>query len=218
MDEPERVEPDAILSSAEMRRATGMPDLELLSGMRAAAVPEGYNLAEDAEAERILFKTSGQDFLVWCQPFLAALAKHGTVRRACEEAGITRREYRLAQQWQHGFAEACEDALDDYADALDERALMVAAPWAEVKDKEGNVIGETMAPPFEKAYGLLWKVMQGRMPQKYGRGDARATKALSGDQKKFLIEAIIREGFSRAEAESMVDLGAAAISLAERSQ
>jgi hypothetical protein len=212
----EPVEPDAVLSGEEMRRATGLGDLEMLSGLRAASAPVGYNLAERDDAETVLFRTSGQDFLVWCQPFLTALAKRGTVRLACAEAGITRREYRLALQWQHGFEEAVQDALDEYADRLDEQALAVVAPWGRHTDKDGNPTGEeVMFPPFEKAYALLWKVMQGRMPEKYGRGGASRSKALSGDQKRFLIEAIVREGFSRAEAESMVDLGASAMALAE---
>jgi len=209
-DEREPIVPDVVLSSEEMRRATGLDDLHLLDGLKAANVPDGYARASREDAESVLMITSGQDFLVWCRPFLDALARYGTVRRACQEAGINRRDYRLAIQWQHGFSEAVEDALADYADRLDEQALDVVMP--RYTDKETGE--EKVGTPFDKAYGLLWKVMQGRMPEKYGAKAQRPTRAMSGDQKRFLIEAIIRSGFSRAEAESMVDLGSAAMALA----
>ncbi len=214
MSDPENVVPDMVLSSQEMRRATGIDDLDLLDGMPSATVPEGYRIATNEEIRAVIFLDSGQDFLNWCRPFLAELARKGTVRAACEKVGINRREYRLAIQWQHGFAEACDDALADFSDRLDEQAIGAVLPWG--TDKETGE--EVILPPFEKAYNLLWRMMTGRVPERYGNKAQRPTKALSGNQKKFLTEAIIRSGFTRAEAESMVDLGAAAMQLAEGAQ
>lgn len=53
--------------------------------------------------------------------FLAELARHGSIRKACLVAGVTRSWLRL-KKMDEAFAEAYSDALEDSTDRVEEAA------------------------------------------------------------------------------------------------
>lgn len=58
----------------------------------------------------------------WKETFLARLAEHGNVRRACQEAGIGRTAAYAAKEADDEFDMAWLNALDGFADDLEEEA------------------------------------------------------------------------------------------------
>lgn len=54
--------------------------------------------------------------------FLSEIARHGSIRKACLVAGVTRAWLRL-KKMENDFAEAFQDALEDSTDRVEESAV-----------------------------------------------------------------------------------------------
>lgn len=60
------------------------------------------------------------------QVFLTELSRHGSIRKACNVAGVSRSWVRNQQLNDEEFGTAYQDALDDSVDRLEEQANMQA--------------------------------------------------------------------------------------------
>lgn len=198
-DEPIDLTPD------EMIAATGLPDLigmgSIADGLASAYIPDGYATSDPADSSTILFVESGQPFEVWAIPFLEALKDCGTVRKALADAGITRREYRLAIKYQPHFEEAVEDARADFADKIEEKIL-------------SELRLDTEAPMDPKAYALAYRVLQAHARDRYGLAKGRSTKSMTDEQRKYLTTFLVRQGITPTEAQALIDHASSAIRLA----
>lgn len=198
---------DQDFSDDEMRRMTGIPDMVLMPMSEPRGhIPEGYQIAESDQVATILFPDSGQVFDVWCRPFLDALGQKGTIGKACAAAGITRREYRLAMQFQHGFAEAVDDARAEFADRLEDKIL-------EVFELERENI-----PMDPKSFALAYRVLQAHAPERFGARRSGTTKAMTDEQRRFLIAQLVQQGISNSEAMAVIDAATNAIKIASVAQ
>jgi len=69
-----------------------------------------------------LTRKKGKEKGDWSEPFLGSLAQRGNVRRACEDAGITRQMAYLRRESDEDFRAAWDDAIEDACDRLEEIA------------------------------------------------------------------------------------------------
>lgn len=58
--------------------------------------------------------------------FLSELARHGSVRKACKVAGVTRQWVRLRRRDDEDFALSYADAVEDSVDRLEDEAFTLA--------------------------------------------------------------------------------------------
>lgn len=60
------------------------------------------------------------------QIFLTELSKHGSQRKACKVAGVSRAWVRLQKRDDEEFAQAYSDAMEDSTDLIEEKGVRMA--------------------------------------------------------------------------------------------
>ena len=108
---------------------------------------------------------------MWQELFLSSLRDTGSLRKACAAAGVTRGAVLKYMEQDTGEAEEFklnyEHAIGDFNDSLEEAAYKRA-----VTGVEEAVMGRDGKPLAYKTVfsdTLLVKLMEGNMPEKYGK-------------------------------------------------
>lgn len=120
----------------------------------------------------------------WRAAFLAALRTTGNVRRACEACEIARRTAYTLRQDDPTFAQAWDEAQEDFSDLLEEEAVRRAIGTREIVIHQGKpcgvwildgqIVTETtphakLVPLYENRYSdsLIQFELRGRRRHKY---------------------------------------------------
>ena len=96
---------------------------------------------------------------LWIDAFLAALAEHGVINRACEVAGIDRGTAWRRRQTDPDFAAQCELAIEMSADKLEQEARRRALEGVEEPVYQG---GQLVGTRLVYSDSLLALMLKGR--------------------------------------------------------
>ena len=108
---------------------------------------------------------------MWQELFLSSLRDTGSLRKACAAAGITRGAVLKYMEQDTGEAEEFklnyDHAIGDFNDSLEEAAYKRAVEGTETPVY--NKLGEIVGYKTDFSDTLLVKLMEGNMPEKYGK-------------------------------------------------
>ena len=108
---------------------------------------------------------------MWQELFLSSLRDTGSLRKACAAAGVTRGYVLKYMEQEAGEAEEFklnyEHAIGDFNDSLEEAAYKRAVEGTETPVY--NKLGEIVGYKTDFSDTLLVKLMEGNMPEKYGK-------------------------------------------------
>jgi hypothetical protein len=108
---------------------------------------------------------------MWQELFLSTLRDTGSLRKACAAAGVTRGYVLKYMEKETGEAEEFklnyDHAIGDFNDSLEEAAYKRAVEG--VEDPVYNKLGEVIGYKTLFSDTLLVKLMEGNMPEKYGK-------------------------------------------------
>lgn len=108
---------------------------------------------------------------MWQELFLSSLRDTGSLRKACAAAGITRGAVLKYMEQDTGEAEEFklnyEHAIGEFNDSLEEAAYKRAVEGTETPVY--NKLGEIVGYKTDFSDTLLVKLMEGNMPEKYGK-------------------------------------------------
>jgi hypothetical protein len=96
---------------------------------------------------------------LWVDAFLAALAEHGVINRACEAVGIDRQTVWIRRQKNPDFAAQCELAIEMSADKLEQEARRRALEGVEEPVYQG---GQLVGTRLVYSDSLLALMLKGR--------------------------------------------------------
>jgi hypothetical protein len=102
---------------------------------------------------------------LWQEVFLRELRQHGSVRHACEAAGVARNYAQVARQQDEQFAELWDHALADFADTLEHEAHRRAVVGVEVPI---YYRGEQIGTVRQYSDSLLAQMLKAHRPERYG--------------------------------------------------
>lgn len=108
---------------------------------------------------------------MWQELFLSTLRDTGSLRKACAAAGVTRGYVLKYMEKDTGEAEEFklnyEHAIGEFNDSLEEAAYKRAVEGTETPVY--NKLGEIVGYKTDFSDTLLVKLMEGNMPEKYGK-------------------------------------------------
>lgn len=131
---------------------------------------------------------------LWHAGFLAALRNYGVVRKACEAVNVSRQAAYNHRESDAEFARAWDEALEDFADTLEQEVVRRAMGTKELViyqgkpcgvwvNDDGAIVSEVtpgakLIPLYENRYsdGLIQFELRGRRPQKYNPPKDAAAK------------------------------------------
>jgi hypothetical protein len=144
---------------------------------------------------------------VWRRAFLAALREAGTVRAACEACDIDRSTAYDLRRADPSFAADWEDALEDFADALEMEAVRRARgipecviyqgkPCGVWLDPSNNMVAEgtpgaRLVPLTEMRYSdnLLMFMLKGTRPDKFApKGESAPSSGGGAEVTTYKVE------------------------------
>lgn len=111
---------------------------------------------------------------IWARPFLAALARTGVIRTACEVAGISRSSITNLSKADPSFEAEMRDAIEDATDTLEAEARRRAIEGIPTPVYQGGALVGTKQEYSDSLMALLLK---GNRP-KYGTRRVEAAGAL----------------------------------------